>query len=69
MLPKAIPMSRSVALHAAPQEKLGAVAMVVTAGPSDRCTRRYALNVAKIPRYHLNPAVADRYIVASATVK
>ena len=33
------------------------------------CSVQLALNVAEIPRYHLNHAAADQFIVVNATVK
>jgi hypothetical protein len=34
-----------------------------------RCSRRYAPNVVRIPRYPLNPAKAGRFIAVNAFLK
>jgi len=38
-------------------------------GPSEKCSQRYAPNVAKTPKYRSNPAETDQCIVAIATMR
>jgi hypothetical protein len=68
--PKDIPMSPSDVQPAGKQGRQSAMEVAERDQDSkDRCSRRNALNVGKIPKSHLSPGEINRYIAATAIVK
>jgi hypothetical protein len=68
---RAILTSPSVVRNAARQgsHNVTEVVVVVITVPDVRCSPQYVPSVAKTPKYPLNHAVIDLFIVAIATVK
>ena len=63
-------MSLSAALLVAKHGRHNATEMIATAtDPSAKCFPLCAPSVAKIPRFRSNPAKANQFIVATATIK
>jgi len=66
--PRALLMSQSAVPHAARQGNQGVMETAIT-DPDARCFPQHAPSAVKIPKYPLNLAMIDLFIVEIATVK